>query len=180
MMPLKPAKFCKESRAIKAAMVLPPDTNHYGTMFGGKVMSYIDDIAAIAATRHARTSVVTASTDSVDFLHPIRNGESVCLEAFVTWTNRTSVEVFVKVVAEDMLSGERKVCATSFVTFVAIDVNGEKQMVPAVIPETELEKFLFEGAPERARKRLEKREGSKALAERFGASSLWQIEQSGA
>jgi acyl-CoA hydrolase len=172
----KPAKTCKESRAVKASMVLPPDTNHYGTMFGGKVMAYIDDIAAIAATRHARTSVVTASTDSVDFLHPIRAGQSVCLEAFVTWSSRTSVEVFVKVVAEDMLSGERTVCATSFVTFVALDVNGEKQLVPAVIPETELEIFLFEGAPERARKRLEKREQSKALAKRFGTRSLWLAE----
>lgn len=166
------AKFCKDSRAVKAAMVLPPDTNHYGTMFGGKVMAYIDDIAAIAATRHARRSVVTASTDSVDFLHPIRAGQSVCLEAFASWSRRTSVEVFVKVIAEDMLSGERTLCATSFVTFVALDVKGEKQLVPAVIPETELERFLFEGAPERARKRLEKREQSKALALRFGTRSL--------
>ena len=175
-MTAKPAKFCKESRAIKASLVLPPDTNNYGSMFGGKVMSYIDDIAAIAATRHARTSVVTASTDSVDFLHPIRNGQSVCLEAFATWSHRTSVEVFVKVVAEDMLTGERTVCASAFLTFVAMDINGEKQMVPGVIPETELEKFLFEGAPERAKKRLEKRESSKSLAKRFGAKSLWQIE----
>lgn len=172
----KPAKFCRESRAVKALMVLPPDTNHYGTMFGGKVMAYIDDIAAIAATRHARTSVVTASTDSVDFLHPIRTGQSVCLEASVIWTHRAAVEVFVKVVAEDMMSGERTVCATSFVTFVAMDVNGEKQMVPAVIPETELEKHFFEGAPERARKRLEKRAESKALAQRFGAQSLWATD----
>jgi len=172
----KPAKFCKESRAIKAALVLPPDTNNYGTMFGGKVMSYIDDIAAIAATRHARTSVVTASTDSVDFLHPIRSGHAVCLEAFVTWTHRTSVEVFVKVVSEDMHSGERTVCATSFVTFVAIDINGERQIVPAVVPETELERFLFEGAPERANKRLEKRKQSKALAERFGTKLSWLAE----
>ena len=171
-MPDKPAKFCRESRAIKASLVLPPDTNNYGTMFGGKVMSYIDDIAAIAATRHARTSVVTASTDSVDFLHPIRRGHSVCLEAFATWSHRTSVEVFVKVVSEDMLSGERTVCATAFLTFVAIDLNGEKQMVPAVVPETELEKFLYDGAPERARKRLEKRENSKALAKRFGTGSF--------
>lgn len=174
-MPATSAKPCKESRAVKAALVLPPDTNHYGTMFGGKVMSHIDDIAAIAATRHARTSVVTASTDSVDFLHPIRNGHSVCLEAFVTWTHRTSVEVFVKVVAEDMLSGARSVCATAFLTFVAVDINGEKQMVPAVVAETELEKFLFAGAPERAKKRLEKREISKDLAEKFGAESLWQV-----
>lgn len=171
----KPAKTCKESRVIKAALVLPPDTNNYGTMFGGKVMSYIDETAAIAATRHARTSVVTASTDSVDFLHPIRNGHSVCLEAFVTWTHRTSVEVFVKVVAEDMLSGERTVCATAFVTFVAIDINGEKQMVPEVVPETDLEQYLFRGAPERARMRLENRDRSKALAQRFGAQRFWEV-----
>ena len=171
-MTTKQAKFCRESRAIKASMVLPSDTNNYNTMFGGKVMFYIDDIAAIAATRHARTTVVTASTDSVDFLHPIGSGQSVCLEAFVTWTNRTSVEVFVKVVAENMISGERTVCATAFLTFVAVDIKGEKQMVPAVIPETELEQFLFEGAPERARKRLEKREQSKALAKVFGVKSV--------
>lgn len=175
-MTTNPAKFCKESRTIKALMVLPPDTNNYGTMFGGKVMAYIDDVAAIAATRHARTSVVTASTDSVDFLHPIRAGQSVCLEAFAIWSHRTSVEVFVKVVSEDMLSGERIVCATSFVTFVAMDVNGQKQMVPAVVPETELEKLFFEGAPERARKRLEKREESKTLAKKFGTSRLWPLE----
>lgn len=175
-MTTKPAKFCKESRAVKASMVLPPDTNHYGTMFGGKVMANIDDIAAIAATRHARTSVVTASTDSVDFLHPIRNGQSVCFEAFVTWTHSSSVEVFVKVVSEDMLSGKRTVCATSFVTFVALDVKGEKQMVPEVVPESELEKFLFTGAEERSQKRLEKRKNSKALAEKFGVLNLWQME----
>ncbi len=172
-MAAKPAKFCKESRTIKTALVLPPDTNNYGTMFGGKVMSYIDDIAAISATRHTRTSMVTASTDSVDFLHPIHNNQTVCLEAFVTWAHRTSVEVFVKVVAEDMLSGERIVCATAFVTFVSIDINGEKQMVPDVVAETELEKFLFAEAPERDKQRLEKREQSKALAQRFGTKSLW-------
>ncbi len=167
-MPDKQPKFCKDSRTVKALMVLPPDTNHYGTMFGGKVMANIDDVAAIAATRHARTSVVTASTDSVDFLHPIREGQSVCLEAFVVWTHRAAVEVFVKVIAEDMLTGERTVCATSFVTFVALDVNGEKQTVPGVIPETELEQLLYDEAPERAKKRMAKRAASKALAKKFG------------
>ncbi len=152
-------------------MVLPPDTNHYGTMFGGKVMAYIDDIAAIAATRHARTSVVTASTDSVDFLHPIREGQAVCLEAFVVWTYRAAVEVFVKVIAEEMLTGERTVCATSFVTFVALNVNGEKQIVPDVVPETILEKRLYDEAPERAKKRLAKRADSKAMAKEFGTES---------
>ena len=175
-MSAKPAKFCKESRTIKTALVLPPDTNNYGTMFGGKVMSYIDDIAAISATRHTRTSMVTASTDSVDFLHPIHNNQTVCLEAFVTWAHRSSVEVFVKVVAENMLSGERIVCTTAFVTFVSIDRNGEKQMIPDVVPETEMERALFDGAPERNKQRMEKRKQSKALAKRYGTKSLWLAE----
>ncbi len=168
------AKSVRESRAVKASMVLPPDTNHHGTMFGGKVMAYIDDIAAISATRHARMPVVTASTDSVDFLHPVRNGESVCLESFVTWTNKTSIEVFVKVVAENLLTGERNVCTTAFLTFVAVDTEGNPQLVPAVIPETELECFLHEGAPARADMRRKRRGVSKELAKRFGAAKEWE------
>jgi len=167
-------KSVKESRAIKAAMVMTPDANHHGTMFGGKVMAYIDDIAALSATRHARMPVVTASTDSVDFLHPVQLGQSVCLEAFVTWTHKTSIEVFVKVVAEDLLSGARNVCTTAFLTFVAVDGAGRPQPVPTVIPETELERFLHDGAPERAAARRARRDLSKQLAARFGTTPPWQ------
>lgn len=167
-------KTVNQSRAIKASIVLPPDTNHHGTMFGGKVMAYIDDVAAISATRHARMPVVTASTDSVDFLYPIRNGQSVCLESFVTWTHKTSIEVFVKVIAEDMLTGERNICATSFLTFVAVDEKGKPQLVPGVIPETEQEKRLYEEAPNRAARRRERRKHSKAVAEMFGVSKVWE------
>ncbi|MEX2103793.1 MAG: hotdog domain-containing protein, partial [Bacilli bacterium] len=74
-------KKCRESRVIKASIVLPPDTNNHGNIFGGKVMSYIDDVAAISAMRHSRKNVVTASTDSVDFLGPVKLGLSVCLES---------------------------------------------------------------------------------------------------
>jgi acyl-CoA hydrolase len=168
------AKFVRDSIAVKASIVLPPDTNHHGTMFGGKVMAYIDDLAAISATRHARMPVVTASTDSVDFLHPVRNGESVCLESFVTWTHKTSLEVFVKVVAEDLLTGERNVCTTAFLTFVAVDEKGNPQPVPPIIPQTELERFLHEGAPARAEARRRRRGESKDLAKRFGAAKVWE------
>lgn len=168
------AKTVKESKAVKAAMVLPPDTNNHGTMFGGKVMAYIDDIAAISAIRHARMPVVTASTDSVDFLCPVQTGQSVSLESQVTWTHKTSIEVFVKVIAEDMLTGEWNVCATSFLTFVAVDSLGTPQLVPEVIPETGFEKFLFNGAPERAEVRRERRGKSKAFAEKFRALNAWE------
>ena len=133
-------KYCRESLAIKTSLVSPPDTNIHGTMFGGKLMAYIDDVAAIAAMRHARKLAVTASSDSVDFLHPIIEGNSVCLEAFVSYTGRTSMEVFVKVVSENMLTGDRHICAVSFLTFVALDENGQPSEVPQVVPESEEEK----------------------------------------
>ena len=167
------AKPVRESKAVKSAIVLPPDTNNYGTVFGGKVMAYIDDVAAISAMRHGRIPVVTASTDSVDFLHPIQHGQSICLEAFVTWSHQTSMEVFVKVIGEDLMSGDRRVCATAFLTFVALDAQGKPQMVPDVIPETELEKKLHQEAPERAKRRRERREHSKRLAEELGVAKPW-------
>ncbi len=162
------AKYCKESLAIKTSLVLPPDTNSFGTMFGGKLMAYIDDIAAIAAMRHSNKLVVTASSDSVDFLSPIKEGHSVSLEAYVTSTGRTSMEVYVKVVGEDMLLGERKVCAISFLTFVALDKNGRPSKVPEVIPQSEEEIYLYETAKERLEIRNKRRKVSEERVKKFG------------
>lgn len=161
-------KKISESRAVKSAIISPPDTNNLGTMFGGNVMAYIDDIAGLSAMRHARTPVVTASMDSVDFLAPIKVGEAICLESFVTWTHQTSMEVFVKIIGEDLFSGKRTVCATSFLTFVALDQDGKRVTVPEAIPETEYERRLHETAPDRAEKRRERRRHSKMIAEEFG------------
>ncbi|SHG39478.1 acyl-CoA thioesterase [Ornithinibacillus halophilus] len=166
-------KPCSNSLAVKTAHVLPPDTNNHGTLFGGRLMAYIDDVAAIAAVRHARKPVVTASTDSVDFLEPVKEGDSICVEAFVTWTHNTSMEVFVKAVAEDLLSGERKVCTTAFLTFVAVDESGNPAPVPTVYPETELEELLHKEAPLRAERRKERRRNSRQLATKFGTSFPW-------
>ncbi len=167
------SRFCRESLAIKTSLVAPPDTNVNGTMFGGKLMSYIDDIAAIAAMRHARNTVVTASNDSVDFLHPIFKGNSVCLEAYVTYTGTSSMEVFVKVVSENMLTGERNVCAISFLTFVALDENGTPTPVPKIIPETEEEKHLYETAKGRLEIRKRRRKDSADRAKKFGTKLPW-------
>ncbi|CDN45532.1 Putative thioester hydrolase, partial [Paenibacillus sp. P22] len=163
-----PAKPASLSYTIKASIVLPPDTNHHGTIFGGKLMAYIDDVATIAATRHARRPVVTASTDSVDFLHPVKKGDAVCLSAFVTWAHKTSMEIFVRVVTEDLLTGERKVCATSFLTFVALGDDGRPTEVAAVIPETVEEQRLHETAWERKEARKIRRQESKLFADVLG------------
>ncbi len=162
------AKPVSASKAIKSAVILPTDTNNRGTIFGGMVMYYIDDIAALSAMRHARMSVVTASTDSVDFLHPIKTTQAICLESFVTWTHNTSMEVFVKVIGEDLMTGERTVCATAFLTFVALDDQGKPCHVPPVLPESTTEKRLFDTAYERSLLRKERRKRSKAFAIEFG------------
>ena len=166
-------KYCRESLAIKTSLVSPPDTNIHGTMFGGKLMAYIDDVAAIAAMRHARKLAVTASSDSVDFLHPIIEGNSVCLEAFVSYTGRTSMEIFVKVVSENMITGDRHICAISFLTFVALDENGNPSEVPQVVPETEEEKHLYATAKDRLEIRKKRRKDSAERAKRFGANYPW-------
>jgi acyl-CoA hydrolase len=166
-------KKCRESFVVKTSIVFPPDTNNHGTLFGGKLMSYIDDIASIAAMRHSRSATVTASTDSVDFLHPIYVGNAVCLEAFVSYTGRSSMEIFVKVIAEDLLTGARNVCVLSFLTMVAIDENMKPKPVPQVVPETDLEKGLFNSAPARAEARKRRRAESDHLAKDFGTGLPW-------
>lgn len=165
------AKPCSNSLAIKTTYVLPPDTNAFGTLFGGKLMAHIDDIAAIAAVKHARNPVVTASTDSVDFLAPVKVGHAISIEAFVTWTHHTSMEVFAKAITEDLVTGERKVCTTAFMTFVAINENGRPVPVPPVYPESDHEKELHEGAILRAKRREERRIQSKEFAKNFGTKS---------
>ncbi|MBF8378432.1 acyl-CoA thioesterase [Alicyclobacillus mali] len=168
-------KTCKESRATKILRVFPGDLNDHHTMFGGKLMAYIDDVASISAERHARAETVTASTDSVDFLLPITEGHSVCLTSYVTSTGRTSMEVFVKVVIEHLRTGERKIAATAFLTFVALDSDGKPIPVPPVIPETQEEKALHESAPARAEARRQHREQSRLLAAHLKPDRLWEM-----
>lgn len=158
-------RIVKQSRCYKTARVFPTDVNNHNTLFGGKLMAYIDDIASIAASKHSRSSVVTASTDSVDFLLPIRPSDAVCLESFVTWTGKSSMEVFVKVIKEDLKSGERTIAATAFLTFVALDENNKPAAVLQVVPETEEEQRLHQTAVNRAEMRKKRREQSKQFAD---------------
>lgn len=166
-------RHCRDSLVVKTSIVLPPDTNNIGTMFGGKLMAYIDDIAAISAMRHSRSYVVTASTDSVDFIHPIHEGHAVCLESFVTYTGRTSMEVMVKVVEEDLIAGVHNLCVISFLTFVAIDKNGKPIPVARLVPQTDIEKALYESAKERAQARKKRRKDTQYIAENIGSLSMW-------
>ncbi|CAG7613636.1 hypothetical protein PAESOLCIP111_01630 [Paenibacillus solanacearum] len=167
-------RYANESRCYKTSRVFPTDVNNHDTLFGGKLMAYIDDIASIAATKHCRQMVVTASTDSVDFLLPVRPTDSVCLESFVTWTGRSSMEVFVKVITEDLRTGVRHIAATAFLTFVALDENGKTVPVPQVVPQTEEEKRLHETAVHRAEMRRMRREESRKFADYLTMRFPWE------
>jgi len=152
------AKPISRSRSIQTMLVFPGETNYHGTLFGGHLMKQIDGICTIAAMRHCGRRVVTASVDSFDFVAPIRMGEAIELEAFVTWTGRTSMEVACVVRAENLETGERRMAMTGFVTFVAVDADGRPAKVPAVVPETEEEHRLHASAAERQQQRKKRKE----------------------
>ncbi|MDX1807349.1 MAG: acyl-CoA thioesterase [Paenisporosarcina sp.] len=144
------------SRTIQTHLVLPPDTNHHETIFGGKVLSYIDEIAAITAMKHCKSGVVTASIDSVDFLSSARVGDVLELEAVVSSTGRTSMEIYVRVQSMNLLTGETKLTTESFLTFVAIDEAGKPIPVLGITPETDYETRLFESGPARREHRKQR------------------------
>ena len=143
------------SRVSSCRLVMPNDLNFLGTIFGGRVMQYIDTTAAIAAMRHSRRVCVTASLDRLDFHVPIVGGHVIMLAAAVNRAFRTSMEVGVRVEREDPLTGEVAHTASAYLTFVAIDAHGRSVEVPPLLAETDEDRRRFAEALARrqARKR---------------------------
>lgn len=144
----------RESISEYAELALPNDTNSLGTLLGGKVMHLADLAAALAAMRHARSTVVTASIDSMTFLHPIRVGQLAIARSSVNRVFNTSMEVGVKILVEDLVTGETRHTSSAYLTFVAIDAHGGRVPVRPVIPESDEEKRRYEEAGERRARRL--------------------------
>ncbi|TNE90260.1 MAG: acyl-CoA thioesterase [Deltaproteobacteria bacterium] len=138
-------------------IVMPGQTNALDTVFGGQVMAWIDVCAAVAAQRFARGAVVTASMDSLLFRAPIRKGDIAVLQATVNWAGRTSMEVGVRVDAEDPNTGARVHTSTAYLTFVALDEDGNKREVPRLKCETEDERRRCADAEVRRQRRLQAR-----------------------
>lgn len=136
---------------------MPNDANPLGTLFGGKVMHLVDLAGSLAAARHSRTPVVTASIDHMDFIHPVHIGQLLVLRSSVNRVFHTSMEVGVRVCVEDLRTGAISHTASAFLTFVALGEDGKPVAVPPVIPETGDECRRFEQAGQRRRNRLEHR-----------------------
>jgi acyl-CoA hydrolase len=135
-----------QSLTINTEVVLPNDTNHVGNLFGGKLMQWVDITAAIAAQRHCGRVVVTAAINHVSFDNPIKQNSVVTLEAKVSRAFSTSMEIYVDVLVENTVTGEKTKCNEAILTFVAIDQNGAPLPVPPLTPETDIEKKRFESA----------------------------------
>lgn len=139
-------KHPRESLTITTEHVLPNDTNSLGNLFGGRLLQWMDTTSAIAAQRHSKRIVVTATVNNVSFREPIKLGSMVTLEAKVSRAFNSSMEVFIDVYVEDIVTGIKRKSNEAIYTFVAIDQNGSPLPVPDLIPETEEEKERFNGA----------------------------------
>ena len=142
--------------------MLPQHSNNLGLVFGGVILAMMDTASAVSAIRHARTTCVTASVDRVDFREPIHLGDLVIMKCSVNYVGRTSMEVGVRVEAEDLQTGNRRHTNSCYLTFVAIDRNGKPIEVPRLVPETEDEIRRFEAAKARRKRRLEERTSEQA------------------
>ena len=148
-----------ESQSEMTEIVLPNDANPLGSLLGGRLMHWIDLAGAMAAHRHSRNYVVTASMDHVDFLTPVRVGDLVLLQSSVNRAFRSSMEVGVKVLVENYIKGTHSQVASALLTFVAVDRDGRRLPVPPVIPETDDEKRRYEEAGRRREMREQHRKG---------------------
>lgn len=143
------SKTPKESEIEMREMVMPGDTNKHGTIFGGKVMSWIDIAAAMCAERHCQRPVVTAHITGIDFLSPIKVGYHAIIQASINYAGNSSMIIGVKVSSENPYTGERRKTLKAYLTFVAQDEFGKPVTVPKVNPESDDEKRRYENAKKR-------------------------------
>ena len=150
-------------------LVLPNDTNTLDNLMGGRLMHWMDVVSAIAAQKHSNSIVVTASVDNISFAQPIQLGDVVTLKAFVTRSFSTSMEVYIEVTSENIPAGESEKTNSAFFTFVAVDQKGKPKKVPELIPDSEIEMELYNGALRRRQLRL-------VLAKRMNPSDATELK----
>lgn len=151
-------KKVSASRVVMTQLVLPSHTNSLDSIFGGVIMSWIDICGAVAAQRHSGSEVVTASVDDLHFIAPVYKGWVVNLKSSVNYVSRTSMEVGVRVDAENPRTGETFHTASAYLTFVAIGKDGKPIPVPELILESDIDRTRFENAKKRRELRLKRRQ----------------------
>ena len=158
-----PPRSVNDSRSEMTELILPNDTNTLGSLLGGRLMHFIDLVGAMAAYRHARTHVVTASMDHIDFIAPVHVGDLLILKSSLNRAFRTSMETGVKVWVENTVAGTFRHVASAYLTFVAVDSQGRCIPVPPLEPATEEEKRRYEDAGHRRELRKVEMERRRSL-----------------
>jgi acyl-CoA hydrolase len=151
------ARHPSESETVMSELMMPNHANIMGNVFGGVILSLVDRIAAVCAIRHAKQQCVTVSVDKVDFKEPIHVGELITGFARVNYAGKTSMEVGVKIIAEHLITGEKRHTNSCYVTYVALGDDGRPSPVPPIVPETPDEKRRFERAAKRRASRVMER-----------------------
>ena len=154
---MKRAKPVSASKTILSMQMLPVDANPMGNVHGGTILKLVDTSAAVAALLHARTNIVSASIDRMDFYRPVYVGDLLILKACVNYSGRTSMEVGVRIEAENLKTGKVTHTGSSYVTYVALDEKGRPTPVPQAIPETAEEKRRWREGKERREQRIKER-----------------------
>jgi len=147
-------KTPRESLTIMVRIMMPMDANNSGNVFGGAILRMIDEVGSVVALKHARTNVVTASVDRMDFYHPVYIGDMLRLSASINFVHRTSMEVGVRVEAENPITGEVRHTGTCFLTYVGLDSNRKPTAIPGLKLETEEDRRRWAEAQERRKARL--------------------------
>ena len=149
------SKTPSESAIEMREMVMPGDTNPHGTIFGGKIMSWMDIAAAMCASIHCENPVVTVHISDIDFISPIKVGSHVVIKTSVNYVGKTSMVIGVKVESENPYTGQVRKTTKAYLTFVAVDEFGKPIAVPALTPETEDEKRRYDNAQKRKQSKQE-------------------------
>jgi acyl-CoA hydrolase len=167
------SRTVSESQAERSEIIFPADSNALGNLFGGRLMKFIDLVGAVAAVRHCRAIVVSASLDHLDFGAPVHIGDLLILKASVNRAFRTSMEVGVRAMVEDARAGTLRHVSSAYVTYVAVDREGKPVPVPCVIAETEHQKRRFVDALRRREMRSE--ESKRARDTRAALNVGWHV-----
>jgi acyl-CoA hydrolase len=151
----RPSLKVSESSLIASHLMMPQDANIQGNVYGGTIMKLMDEIAGVVAARHCRRNVVTASIDRMSFLKPVYIGNLLILKAAVNYVGKTSLEIGVRIEAEDLTSGQIVHTGSSYMTFVALNEQGHPTIVPEIIPVSPEEKRRYKEAKARRAQRLQ-------------------------
>jgi acyl-CoA hydrolase len=151
---MRPSKTVSESKSIISTQMLPSDANPMGNVHGGTILKQVDVAAGVTALRHARMNTVTASIDRMDFYNPVYVGNLLTLKASVNYCGKTSMEVGVRIEAENLRSGIVTHTGSCYLTYVALDDNGHPTEVPEIVPQTPDEKRRWEAGKRRRDQRL--------------------------